>query len=164
MLGVEIARCLFRSSHTFLDLSANCIRDAGAEALASAVRLNPNLIAIVLRSNDIGPDGGASLLRAIGQSKSITSVDLSGVRGINRNHIGLKGCRALGEALRNNPCLTSVNIDENGIGPFGMEHLMVGLKDNISPQLLSLASNNLCVAAAEFACLLQQLTSLALGT
>lgn len=123
---MEVARCLFKSSHTFLDLSANCIRDAGAEALATSIRLNPSLIALVLKSNDIGPDGGAALFRAAAQSSTLTSLDLSGVSGVNRNHIGLKGCKALGEALQSNPVLNAVNLEENGIGLLGLQAFLPG--------------------------------------
>ena len=125
--GVEVARCLLRSSHTGLDLSANCIRDAGAEALAAAVRCNKNLTALVLRSNDIGPHGGAALLNAIARNHCITMVDLSGISGVNRNHIGTKGCRALCEVLHSNPCLVSLNVDENGFGPIGVEQFAPGV-------------------------------------
>jgi Ran GTPase-activating protein (RanGAP) involved in mRNA processing and transport len=159
--GAEVARCLLRSSHTLLDLSGNFIRDAGAEALAAAIRCNPNLTAIVLRSNDIGPSGASALIGALSRSKTITSLDLSGLNGVNRNHIGQKGCRALADALRFNPVLVSLNIDENGIGPYGLEQMLPGarrvvrlsalgyslkepgLENNTALDVLSLASNNL---------------------
>jgi len=63
--------------------------------------------------------------------------------GINRNHIGVKGCTALADCLKTNAVLVSLNLDENGIGMEGFEQLARGLDGNESLYQLSMASNNI---------------------
>lgn len=87
--------------------------------------------------------GGAALFSALCGSNTITGVDLSGMSGINRNHIGVKGCTALADCLRCNEVLVSLNLDENGIGLEGLGQLVQGFPGNSSLTHLSIASNNI---------------------
>jgi len=84
--------------------AGNLLRDAGAQWIAQLIAHGgvPSCVHLDLRSNDIGPAGGVALFEAITTNETLTSLDLSGMAGANRNHIGVRGCAALAECLRRN--------------------------------------------------------------
>ena len=123
-----------------------------------------------LRSNDIGVKGGVSLFQVLQhQNRTITSVDLSGMSGVNRyknilwvsanllprNHIGSKGANAIAAALRDNQVLYQVStvtaliskiqltLQENGLGPTGIEIISKGLANNATLEIFDVSANGL---------------------
>ncbi len=46
-------------------------------------------------SNDIGVEGGVGLFHSLQENESLRKIDLSGMSGINRNHIAKPGAQAI---------------------------------------------------------------------
>ena len=63
------------------------------------------------------------LFKALETNDTLTFLDLSGMSGINRNHIGAKGAPALAQALRINKVLNRLYLSENGFGAEGIDIL-----------------------------------------
>jgi len=51
-------------------------------------------------------------------------------RSLKGNQIGDGGFQRIGEALKKNPVLTSLDLYDNNIGPEGAKHISEGLKSN----------------------------------
>lgn len=147
-----IADILKNTSHTLLDLSGNRIMDAGATALAQLIGTSgyTQLVALCLRSCDIGPAGAEDLGAAIAKNQYLTHLDMSGMKGITRNHIGARGCQALCQCLAlDSQVLCHLNLDENGISNEGCEALAEVLQKNTALQTLSLSSNGIGTPGGE---------------
>jgi len=147
-LGARTAEAVARvlaSNETFtvVDLSGNRIKDEGARALASLLTANDMIVHLGLRSNDIGPDGIVALCDALRGNVTLTSLDLGGIRGINRNHVGGRGAEALGNLLATNAVLHSLDVSSNGLGLEGCGLVAAGLQQNHALRRLYLASNNI---------------------
>ena len=100
-----------------LYLSFNQIGDAGAHALAEALRTNTSLTRLVLGDNQIGPEGAVALAEALERNTSLTELNLFG------NRIGNAGAVALAIALRTNPSLTTLFLSYNQIGDALMQEI-----------------------------------------
>lgn len=109
-----------------LVLAGNSIRDRGALAIAEVLKINTTLTSIDLRSNDIGLEGGVAMFKALSQNTNLEFLDLSGMSGINRNHIGLPGAEAIAQTLEANKVLEKLYIRENGFGPEGAKAIAEG--------------------------------------
>src|SRR5690606_5437942 len=96
-----------------------------------------------LRSNDIGGKGGEALFENLLENQTLTSLDLSGLSGINRNHIGVRGASMLSKLLSVNRILYDLNLGSNGLGVEGIKLLCKGLKDNHAIRVLDISSNNI---------------------
>ena len=96
-----------------LDLRYKQIRDAGAIALAEALKVNTSLTSLGLRNNEIGDAGAIALAKALKVNTSLTSLDL------HYNEIGVAGAIALAEALKVNTTLTTLDLRINQIGAAG---------------------------------------------
>eukprot|EP00668_Euglena_longa_P012030 GGOE01014454.1.p1 GENE.GGOE01014454.1~~GGOE01014454.1.p1 ORF type:complete len:789 (-),score=351.19 GGOE01014454.1:393-2705(-) len=147
-LGYLSAQCIAEvladnSYYALLDLSGNRLRDTGAESIAQLLEHNDTLVHLALKSNDIGHVGGGALARALETNNTLTSLDLSGISGINRNHLGTKGAMALSNALKVNRVLCILNLGSNGLGKEGMGLLVQGLMNNTTITDIDLSSNNL---------------------
>jgi len=147
-LGAKSASCLAlilgrNSFYSVLDLSGNRLRDSGAEQLAALLEVNDTIVHMALKSNDIGSLGAEHLASALLNNVTLTSLDLSGLSGINRNHLGTQGARAFGQALASNRTLAILNLGANGLGNEGLGHIAVGMEVNPTLTDIDLGSNNL---------------------
>ena len=87
---------------TSLRLADNSIGDAGAAALAEAVKVSATLTTLHLGGNGIGADGAAALAEAVKVSASLTTLHLTD------NSIGAAGAAALAEAVKISVTLTAL--------------------------------------------------------
>eukprot|EP01064_Diplonema_japonicum_P015340 TRINITY_DN23056_c0_g1_i1.p1 TRINITY_DN23056_c0_g1~~TRINITY_DN23056_c0_g1_i1.p1 ORF type:complete len:754 (+),score=213.76 TRINITY_DN23056_c0_g1_i1:49-2310(+) len=139
-----IASFLADNEHfAVLDLSGNRLKDAGAIRIAELLMLNDALVHIALKSNDIGFVGAEKIAEALQSNCTVTSLDLSGLSGINRNHLGSTGAKAFGAALAVNETLAILSLGANGLGNEGLMLMSSGLEQNQTLTELDLGSNNL---------------------
>eukprot|EP01112_Ceratiomyxa_fruticulosa_P022789 TRINITY_DN8463_c0_g1_i2.p1 TRINITY_DN8463_c0_g1~~TRINITY_DN8463_c0_g1_i2.p1 ORF type:complete len:630 (-),score=129.55 TRINITY_DN8463_c0_g1_i2:117-2006(-) len=146
--GDAIARYLEQKPDKYgsLFLGGNVIRSRGAHAIAKLLMVNNTLTSLDLRSNDIDSDGGIALFKALTHSNcTLTFLDLSGMSGVNRNHIGIKGAEYIGVMLSQNQVLNRLYLSENGFGVEGVHRICDGLIGNIGLETLDLGSNSLGV-------------------
>jgi Ran GTPase-activating protein (RanGAP) involved in mRNA processing and transport len=142
--AAAIARVLEHSDvFTVLDLSGNRLKDEGAISLAQLLTTNDILVRLGLRSNDIGSDGITALCDALQRNVTLTSLDLGGIRGINRNHMGGRGADALGTLLTQTSVLHTLDISSNGLGVEGCGLIAAGLSTNKTLRRLDLSNNNI---------------------
>jgi Ran GTPase-activating protein (RanGAP) involved in mRNA processing and transport len=147
-LGVCFARAVAQvlagnDFYTLVDLSGNRFKDAGAQHIADLLRRNESIVHLSLKSNDMGPDGVSAIAEALTVNCTLTSLDLGGIRGINRNHMGSRGADALGQMLTANHVLCMLDLSSNGLGLEGTGLLAQGLAENGSIVNLNVASNNI---------------------
>lgn len=152
--GKTIARVLQRNNHyTSLHLAGNFVRTSGAEALSELILKNPTITFLDLRSNDIGIKGGTALFKALGEeSCALEELDLSGLSGLNRNHIGPSGAETLQQVLPKTKTLRRLALRENGLGPEGATAIAQGLRNNLSLHTLDVAANRLGAAGVSALC------------
>ena len=98
------------ASLTILGLNSNQIGNAGASALADALRVNTSLTELNLYNNQIGDAGATALADALKLNTSLTTLNL------NSNQIGDDGASALADALKTNTNLTILSLYSNQIG------------------------------------------------
>lgn len=82
-----------------LDLSKNCLGDAGVETLFKAVRRSHAVMHVDISSNELTALGMASVFKFLKKNESVTSLMCGTVEGIRRNRIGKEGAEALVELL-----------------------------------------------------------------
>jgi Ran GTPase-activating protein (RanGAP) involved in mRNA processing and transport len=115
-----ILRVLSKDTHyKTLNLAGNTIRDKGCKYISELIGVNKTITALDLRSNDIGVEGGCALFEALQKNETVTTLDLSGMSGINRNHIGKPGAEAVSHMLVANRTLRHLSLRENGFGGEG---------------------------------------------
>jgi hypothetical protein len=122
---------------TTLDLSYNDLGDAGAQALAAALKTNPSLATLQLGSNQLGEAGAQALAAALKTNTALTTLYLGG------NQLGDAGAQALAEVLKTNTALTTLYLGGNQLGKAGAQALAAALKTNTSLITLSLYNNEL---------------------
>ena len=125
-----------------LNLRANQIGDAGAQALATALEQNTSLTELNLFDNQIGAAGAQALAKALQTNSSLRVLDLS------RNQIGNEGAQALVTALQTKSSLSTLALFDNQIGPEGAQALASALQTNSSLIKLSLGYNHIGDAGA----------------
>jgi len=123
---------------TNLYLYGNSIGDAGAAALAEALKANTMLTALYLDSNSIGDAGAAALAEALKANKTLTALYLSS------NSIGDAGAAALAEALKANTMLTALYLYGTSIGDAGAAALRLGARSGCTVYGLPHASCGGC--------------------
>ena len=110
-----------------LDLSFNDIGVHGAEALAESLGVNTSLTALNLRSNGVGPTGGAALARGVvrnaGRLRSLNLTD---------NHVGDDIATAISASLGNTPARLSAFSHKALRGPItiNIAYKFPGMEDN----------------------------------
>ena len=105
----------YRSGLSTLDLSNNCIEDAGATQLADMLQESKSLTALALRCDvvdtSIGPRGFIALCAGVKKSASLRELDFS-FRASEREsfRLGWRGGKAVSSALRMSTTLTKLNL------------------------------------------------------
>ena len=109
---------------TELDVAFNSTGDAGASALAEALKVNNTLTTLVAGCNRIGGDGASALAEALKVNKTLTELN------VEYNSIGTGGVNALAEALKMNRTLTELYVNATNIGDAGARAIAAALKEN----------------------------------
>lgn len=128
--AVHLATVMREASLLELDLSGNCIRAAGAAALAESLG-NSTLKKFYLGNNGIGSQGGIAIAKAAAASSSL-------------EELGLENCsmqlqasaQALAEMIQSNGSLRKVDISHNRIPQAGIKLILEAWKN--SPDLTHL--------------------------
>eukprot|EP00760_Papus_ankaliazontas_P013289 PhM_4_TR15680/c0_g1_i2/m.69793 len=137
--------------YTVVDLSGNPIGDTGARFIARMLRTNSCITVLRLLSCDIGADGAAAIADAMIHNVTLTHLDLSGLSGIHRNHLGVKGCQALGAVLGDTTCgvLSTLKLSSCGMNRTATAQMLRKLCHNRALTELSMANNTLAPMCAE---------------
>ncbi|XP_004346658.2 hypothetical protein CAOG_04973 [Capsaspora owczarzaki ATCC 30864] len=126
----------------YLGLNGKQIDDAGAQAIAEALKVNTTLTQLILWQNQIGDVGGQAIAEALNVNKTLSWLDLS------QNQIGDAGARAIADALRVNKTLSWLNLQLNQIGDAGARAIAEALRVNTTLNKLFLEENQLGDAGA----------------
>jgi Ran GTPase-activating protein (RanGAP) involved in mRNA processing and transport len=91
-----------------LDLSFNFIDDTGVKEICGLIRSAPALRSLVLKGNEIGPDGCVELMNTLGsgQNLELQVLDLS------KNPLATKGGLAISEFLQRNTVLHELDLED----------------------------------------------------
>ena len=119
-----------QTKYVFLDLSSNHMSDKGAGHVARYMCTNPPIIHLDLRSNAITNTGFIKLFRALRRNSFLASLDISAVGGIERNKIGLQGCKELANMLLENEIISTLNISTCGVSIEGCAFLSLAFSRN----------------------------------
>jgi len=128
-----------------LDISCNPIGDEGGVLIGEALKYNTNLRKLDLDNTDIGDDTIISICNSIGstippntqyedpvefpsRAPRIQHTSRLLKLSANKNHIGPKGCEALGQLLEKNPRICSLSLKGNYFGDEGVKRLIRSLK------------------------------------
>ena len=135
--GAQALAIALRESATLttLDLGGCDIRGAGAQALAGALCANATLTTLRLHCNGFGDLGVQALAGALHVNSTLTTLGLAGCS------VGDTGAQALAGALIENATLTELNLQENGIGKAGARALAESLRTK-NTTLMTLYLNN----------------------
>jgi len=146
-----------------LDLSCNPIGDEGGVLIGDALKYNTSLRELDLANTDIGDDTMISICKNIESTLPPNihyddSLD-SSLRtpriqhtsrllklNVNKNHIGPKGCEALGRLLEKNPRICSLSLKGNRIGDEGVKKLIRHLKISKSSSSSNSNPNSHCTS------------------
>jgi len=145
---------IYASTHTHcgireLDLSCNPIGDEGGILIGGALKYNTSLRELNLSNTDIGDDTMISICKNIESTlPPCIPIEDSNDNAIhcyriqhtsrliklsaNKNHIGPKGCEALGKLLEKNPRICSLSLKGNRIGDEGVRNIIGPLMINKS--------------------------------
>jgi len=124
-------------SLTLLDLSGVPIGDAGAVAVAFALRKNDRCGTLHLGNCNVGPSGAAKLGKLLEVNTALVKVF------VQDNHIGDKGAEAIAASLKRNATLLTLNAARNRIGDVGAAAIAETLCRNTSLQKLYLYENEI---------------------
>jgi len=141
---------IYGSSHIHcgireLDLSCNPIGDEGGILIGDALKYNTSLRELNLCNTDIGDETMISICKNIESTLQPTTINEDATDSpprcvhvqhksrllklsVDKNHIGPKGCEALGKLLEKNPRICSLSLMENNIGDEGVKYLIHPLK------------------------------------
>ncbi|KJE90667.1 hypothetical protein CAOG_01938 [Capsaspora owczarzaki ATCC 30864] len=117
--------------------------DAGAQAVANALKYNPLLEELFLQFHKIGDDGARAIAETLKVNTTLTMLHLG------ENLIGDAGARAIAEALKVNKSLIILHLPENQIGDAGVRALAEALKVNTTLKRLALQNNQIGDAGAQ---------------
>ncbi len=110
----------------------NQIGDAGAQAIAEALKVNTTVAELNLGWNKMGVAGAQAIGEALKVNTAVTELYLYS------NQIGDAGAQAIGEALKVNTTVTELKLDDNEIGDDGARAIGEALGFNTSLVKLSL--------------------------
>jgi Ran GTPase-activating protein (RanGAP) involved in mRNA processing and transport len=165
--GVGLAACLSLTNAGVLDLAGARLGAAGAQLLARVLPSCNPIHTLLLRGNNIGDAGMATLGRALASLRGLQGLDLGGNAlttvgaplpalldleslHLGGNRLGDSGARALTRTLTAceafDSALHTLELGNNGIGPLGAEALGGALPGLKRLQALRLTGNPLGVA------------------
>tara|TARA_B110001469_G_C9628357_1_gene313916 strand:+ start:924 stop:2066 length:1143 start_codon:yes stop_codon:yes gene_type:complete len=119
-----------------LYIGANSIGDAGAAALAEALKTNRMVKELSLNENSIGDVGAAALGEALLVNPVISVMSLAG-----NPSIGDKGAAAIAEALKTNTVLQQLHLFDCSIGDQGAMAIAEALRVNVALTHLIIEGN-----------------------
>ncbi|KJE95243.1 hypothetical protein, variant 2 [Capsaspora owczarzaki ATCC 30864] len=122
---------------TQVDLWQNQIGEVGARALAETLKVNETVTWIAIWDNQIGDAGASAIAEALKVNKTVTEVVLGG------NQISDIGASAIAEALGVNKTVTRLNLDKNQIGSAGAQALAEAFKVNTTVTDVDLGGNQI---------------------
>ena len=128
---------------TTLDLTTEDIGSDGFAVVVKALGKNDYLQILGLSYNYLGDEDVTILAKVIEKNQSLQILDLS------QNSISDRGAAMLAEALRENQTLQSLNLSHNHISDEGVKALTQALKGNRSLYFLDLSYNDIHNAGAE---------------
>ena len=128
---------------TTLDLTNEDIGSDGFAVVVKALGKNDYLQILGLSYNYLGDGDVTILAKVIETNQSLQILDLS------KNSISDRGAGMLAEALRENQTLQSLNLSDNHISDEGVKALTQALKGNRSLYFLDLSYNDINNAGAE---------------
>jgi len=150
--SIYASKCI-HSGIRELDISCNPIGDEGGVLIGEALKYNTSIREINLDNTDIGDDTIISICKSIGstippmtqnEDPSDSPPRCARLQHIsrllklsaNKNHIGPKGCEALGILLEKNPRICSLSLEHNYFGDEGVKKIVQYLKiqKSSSPQ------------------------------
>ena len=87
----------------------------GAMLVACLLPVMASLTRLVLKDNNLGPQGAQHLSEGLTVNKSVTELDISNVGGSSSGDIQAEGAKYVADMLRVNASLTSLDVGDNGI-------------------------------------------------
>ncbi|RNF14239.1 putative leucine-richprotein [Trypanosoma conorhini] len=127
-----------------LDLSFFGLRKKGTIALAAALRVNLSIKTLSLVGNHMTPAGGMELARALSESRTVTSLDLS------QNKLGgrdpgetVRGGAVVSELLRTGNILKTLSLRDNGLSDQHVAEFVEAATDNTELNSLDLSFNKI---------------------
>ncbi|KJE95511.1 hypothetical protein CAOG_05960 [Capsaspora owczarzaki ATCC 30864] len=126
-----------------LEFRTNQIGDAGAQAMAEALKVNTTLTELYLWYGQVGDAGAQAFAEAFKVNTTLTKLNLF------KNQIGWAGAQAIFEALQVNTTLSSLDLEENMIGDAEAHAIAETLKGNTTLTWLNLGANQIGDAGAQ---------------
>ncbi|XP_011270487.1 hypothetical protein, variant 1 [Capsaspora owczarzaki ATCC 30864] len=120
---------------TKIDLHGNQIGEVGAQAIAEALKVNTTLTKLYLRGNRVGDAGAQAIAEALKVNTTLTKLYLQ------YNQIGHVGAQAIADALKVNTTLTQFDLQDNQIGRVGAQAIADALKVNTKLTQFDLRGN-----------------------
>jgi Ran GTPase-activating protein (RanGAP) involved in mRNA processing and transport len=135
--AAEIGKALRHNTGLLiLDLADNGLANDGVEAIAVALQTNTSLVELVLANNGIGTAGVTALAVAVRTNGTLHTLSLSG------NDLGASGHAAFAMCLRDKTRgLANLDLSNTSINSEAMKALGEGLRDNKSIRSLNLSKN-----------------------
>lgn len=141
--SVKELGCILRLNKcSHLDLRKNVLGNKGLKELAKAIQTNSSLVHIDIGSNDITFEGANSFFLSMRTHNTLTSINIANSDGLHRNRIGPKGCIGLNELMKQNKCLSMIDISDNTIGSEGIKTLLNGITSSMVNLIYINLSNN----------------------
>ena len=112
------------------------ISDAGATALAQALRHNSRLVKLDLSNNSVSDVGATAVAQALHHNSTLGELDLS------NNSVNNAGATALAQALHHNSTLLQLDLSNNNITNAGATALAQALHHNSRLGCLNLSGND----------------------
>jgi len=111
------------------------ISDDGASALGTALATNISLRELDIRDCPIVSLGAQGLARGLAQNTALRSLN------VGKNFIGPQGAAGFGLTLQTNQVLQALNFGRCAIGSLGAQSLGMGLANNLGLKMLDLGHN-----------------------
>ena len=112
------------------------ISDAGATALAQALRHNSRLMTLDLSNNSVSDAGATAVAKALHHNSTLWQLDLS------NNSVSDTGATAVAQALRHNSTLRELDLSNNSVSDAGATALAQALHHNSRLGGLNLSGND----------------------
>lgn len=127
----------------YLDLAQNNLGDIGVQILCDAIQSSISLVMLNVTSNGISHKGGDSIFKMLIDQKSIISMNLSSIEGINRNRICAVGMKNIVQALKCNGFIEDLNLGGNSIKNEGLKLIAEGMNINNHLHNINISNNEL---------------------